>query len=545
MDTQTANQPRLSDYLRPLWSRKWLILVAVVVATAGVFAYYAQQAKVYTSGTPIYVKDPGDPVSGAPTPQSTDRNVSNLASLLYSRDVAASVARRISYDGTSEELLERVSITSKVGEDFVEVTSRGRSPREAAAIANAYAREFVTLVNDSQSTRVTRALDLTRKQLEQLPRGPATSAARLTLGEQIRRLELAETVPQTTARQIDPAVAPTAPTSPKPARNALFAFVLSLMAAVAVAFGLERFDRRLRRPEEIEGVYGVPLLAVVPHSGKPVATDGAATLGADFREPFRVLRTNIELQRIDAPARTIVVSSAMPGEGKSTVVRNLALAFSETGKRVAVVEGDLRHPTLAAQFGVQVGRGLTDVLRREADLEDVLLGVGAAVPTFDDLVSRAPARDRTTERPARANGNGHHDEPRGSVSLLLAGQRPANPPAVLASERVIEVLDALRDTHDVVIIDSAPLLAVIDTVPLLRYADGTVFVGRLGVTTRDTAKRLVEFLARVPDANVLGVVANDLSRLDATGYGYGYGYGDEPAEDITVAAPPAKVKQPA
>jgi Mrp family chromosome partitioning ATPase len=95
----------------------------------------------------------------------------------------------------------------------------------------------------------------------------------------------------------------------------------------------------------------------------------------------------------------------------------------------------------------------------------------------------------------------------------------------MASERLAELLDELRERYDVVVIDSAPLLAVTDTVPLVRYADATLLVGRLGVTTRDTARRLMEFVSRVPGVTLLGVVANDLPRLDAEAYGYGYGYG--------------------
>jgi receptor protein-tyrosine kinase len=288
-----------------------------------------------------------------------------------------------------------------------------------------------------------------------------------------------------------------------------------------VAFATERFDRRLKRPDQVEDAFGLPLLAVLPHSDEPATTrHGEAALSHDFQEAFRVLRTNIELARLDAPAKTIVVSSAMPGEGKSTLVRNLALAFRETGKRVAVVEGDLRHPALGRLFGAPQGPGFTDVLRHDAQLEDVTVHVGAAMPGLDDL--------RQLDIVPNGNGNGNgaaRDARAGTVALLLSGAAPANPPAVLASQRVIQVLNELRDHHDVVLIDSAPLLAVTDTVPLLRYADAAIVVCRLGVTTRDTAKRLVEFLARVPDVGLLGIVANDLSQFEASGYGYGYGYG--------------------
>ncbi|HZV73364.1 MAG TPA: P-loop NTPase [Conexibacter sp.] len=523
METHTTTQPHIADYVRPLAARKWLIILAVVLATGGVYALYAHKPNVYTVDTLVFVKDPGDPVTGVSSPQSTDRNVQNEASLLYSRETADAVARRINYRGTPQELLGRVSITSKPGEDFVDVAAQGRSAQEAATIANAFARQLVTLINGSVTLRVADALKLSQSQLAQLPRGPASQAQRANLSDQINRLELAAHVPTTVARQIDTALPPAGPSAPKPLRDALFAFILSLVGAIGVAYGLERFDRRLKSPDEVEDAYGSPLLAVLPHADDPAPTqDGEPLLAADFREPFRVLRTNIDLASLDAPPRTIVVSSAMPGEGKSTVVRNLALAFRETGRRVAVVDLDLRHPALAPLFGVAGGPGMTEVLRHDAELADVMLQIGAGMPALDELV-RADAVGGTARN--GANGRNGHVAGAAGVGLVLSGSRPANPAAVLASERVVQVLDDLRDHHDVVLIDSAPVLAVTDTVPLLRYADAALFVGRLGVTTRDTAKRLKEFLARVPDLNVLGVVANDLSRLEAGAYGYGYGYG--------------------
>jgi Mrp family chromosome partitioning ATPase len=349
--------------------------------------------------------------------------------------------------------------------------------------------------------------------------------ARSDLTNQLYTLEQQLGVPTTVAQQVNPATPPSSPTAPKPVRNALFALLIALVASIALAYGLERFNRRLKHPEELERAYGSPLLAVLPHADNPSPLRGGlAALGPDFREPFRVLRTNVELASVDAPPRTIVVSSAVPGEGKSTVVRNLALAFRETGKSVAVVDLDLRHPALAALFGLPLGRGITDVLRHEAELDDVAIRVGVSLPALDELVLVGPDAAELVAHKGTNGSNGgsvHADH----ITVLLGGARPANPPAVLASERLVEVLSALRDRHDVLLIDSAPVLAVTDTVPLLRYADAALFVGRLGVTTRDTAKHLVEFIPRVPDLNLLGIVANDLSRLEAGAYGYGYGYG--------------------
>ena len=435
------------------------------------------------------------------------------------------MARKIGYSGKPADLLAQISISSKQNEDFVQVAAQSGSAQDAAAIANAFAAQFVAVLTNSYVTQLHDAIRLAQAQLAQTPPGQAGELAKASLVNQINTLKVEQGVPTTIAQQARPGQPPASPTSPKPVRNALFALLLSLVGAVALAYGLERFNRRVTNPEELEDVYEAPLLAVLPHVDKPSLTlDGSSVLSADFREPFRVLRTNIELASVDAPPRTIVVSSASPGEGKSTVVRNLALAFHESGKRVAVVDLDLRHPALAALFGVPLAKGMTDVLRRDVTLEDVMLEIAEGIPEFDELLA--------TNGGTRNGANGHHaTAAQAGVTLVLGGAPPANPPAVLASQRLAEVLDDLRGRYDVVLIDSAPLLAVSDTVPLLRYADAALFVGRLGVTTRDTARRLREFLARVPDVTVLGVVANDLSRLEAGGYGYAYGYGYGSSDD--------------
>jgi receptor protein-tyrosine kinase len=345
---------------------------------------------------------------------------------------------------------------------------------------------------------------------------------------QLEQLELERKVPTTVAQQVSPAGVPGVPSAPKPTRNAIYAFALSLLGAIALCFGMERFDRRLKTPEDIESAFAMPVLAVLPHSSDPSPlTDGGAVLSPEFRESFRSLRTSIELASLDRPPRVIVVTSAMPGEGKSTVVRNLALALCESGKRVAVVDLDLRNPSLGKLFRVWTGPGFTDVLRGSATREEALNPIVTGLPELDEFVSTAINRVDAHTHNGNGNGNGNGNNGGGfRLAFTLAGTRPANPPAVLSSARAVELLNQLRNMFDVVLLDSAPVLAVTDTVPLLRYADATLFVGRFGVTSRDTVKRLRDFLARVPDVNVIGVVANELPRIDASSYGYGYGYGN-------------------
>ncbi|MGO9959534.1 MAG: P-loop NTPase [Solirubrobacteraceae bacterium] len=519
-------------------SRWWLILVAVIVATGGVYAYYSHKPDVYDASTLVYYQDPGDVVTGTPSQPQTDRTVEDAATLLDSRATAVKVAAELHYSGTPQSLLGQVTIGSRSASDFIQVSAQAGSAAQAAAITNAFAATLVSTLSNGVTLQILSAIRLSESQLAATPKTLSNAGQISTLQQQISRLQLSLKVPTLVSRQVDQAQPPTSPTSPKPVRDALFAFILSLIGAIALCYGLERFDRRLKNPEEMEAAYGRALLAVLPHSDQPISKrEDEPALGFDFREPFRILRTNIELESLDSPPRTIVVSSAMPGEGKSTVVRNMALAFRETGKRVAVVDLDLRNPGIHRLFGVPKRAGVTEVLRHDITLEEASLPIQVGLDPVDQLFRQLPAARATrtgADDPASAGGsgnghgasNGHKwSAPHAEITLICGGARPANAPAVLASERLVEVLDELKSRFDLVLIDSAPLLVVSDTVPLLRYADAAVFVGRLDVTTRDTAKRLMEFIARVPDLNLLGVVANDLSRIDAAGYGYGYGYG--------------------
>lgn len=528
MDSQLPAQGRLADYLRPLKSRWWVVLAAVLVATAAVYAYEARKPNVYTVSTLVYFQDPGDPVSGAASQPQTDRNVLDEATLLYSRETAGIVARKIGWKGTPAQLLKSVAISSKPGEDFIQVTANAGTAVDAANIANQFGSTLVSLLVTGIHTRLQNSLGLINRELAALPKTSANLAERAQLQVEQNELRVAISDPPLISKQVDYATPPGAPSSPKPLRDALFALILSLIGSIALVYGMERFDRRLKNPEDMERAYGRPLLSVLPHSAQPDARlHGHASVGREFREPFRVLRTNLELESLDAPPRTIIVSSAMPGEGKSTVVRNLALAFRETGKSVVVVDLDLRHPSLYEKFGQVPGVGVTEVLRHQAALDDAIISVGVGMDAFAAFMlaqsTGEPPIDRKAANGASSNGGGHL--PDAEVALLLAGAPAANPAVVLASDRLVEVMDELKQRFDVVLIDSAPILAVSDTVPLLRYADAALFVGRLDFTTRDTARRLIEFLPRVPDVNVLGIVANDLSRADAAGYGYGYGYG--------------------
>jgi non-specific protein-tyrosine kinase len=280
------------------------------------------------------------------------------------------------------------------------------------------------------------------------------------------------------------------------------------MLGVAATYLLDRLDKRIKRVEDVERAYGFDLVGVIPH----------ATLSVHgyFREAFRTLLTNIQCTNLERAPRTILVTSALPGEGKSTIVRNLALAARDSGLRVAVVESDLRHPSLATIFRVQETPGLIDVLSDGVHLRDALQTVSADVAV-------AAERQSGTLTAAQSNGDsplGRH----GSISVLTSGSLTTNPPAVLLTERVGSLFDQIAAEYDVTLIDSSPLLTVSDAVPLLSRAEATVLVCRVGLATVPAVRRVDAILARHPKSQVLGVVANDVpakefERRFATYYG--------------------------
>lgn len=523
----------LRDYLRPVWVRKWLILGMVALATAGTYGYFASQSDVYSSSTSIFV-EPAEPILSDTQTPGTDRNTANQAALLQSRDVAKRVARELGLSGEPTALVDRVEIEAETGSDFVKITGRGPTGKGAARLTNAFAKAFIEIRGEDRRNDLGRALRTAQTQLNKLGRGARDATARTSAAEDLRQIRLAQSLPAGTAQQVDPALPPGRPSAPRPERNALFALVLSLVLALGMAFGLERFDRRIKRIEDIEGVYGAPLLAVLPHvrDAAPMVDD-QATLGPAFKESFRALRTNIQLTGLDRPHRRLLVISAIPGEGKSTVVRNLAIAYREWGLTVAVVEADLRRPTLARLFQVDPKVGLTDVLVGNETLDRAVHSVAVEVPGVEALVHAQAQGDQTmmAEQPVglgEASSNGGDPT---HLSLLTSGPSPGNPPAILATKRMETLVEEMSSTHDVVLIDSAPMLAVTDTAPLLPRVDGIIVVSRLGITTTGTARQLMTLVGRINGAEVLGIVANDRAQLDSgSDYGYyGNGYYSERA----------------
>lgn len=527
-DSRSTNEPgNIQDYLRPVLLRKWWILAALVLATAGTFLYSASRPDEYSATASLYLQTQlsSSPLSSASSMPPTDRNAANQAELVTSRDVLESAAARIGHGTRYETVAAGVQASATDGSDFIRVTGTSSDPKLAARIANATSREFVNARADRLRADIQEAIGTTRASLNSLPadldRDDPRFARQQALSNRLSQLRDLLALPTNDIRITSFANEPSSPSAPRPLRDALFALILALVAALGLTFALDRFDRRIKTVDAAAEAFGLPLLAVIPEMGEPAPTDDdRAALSGSAREAFRGLLTNLRLVSLDRPATTIMVTSAVAGEGKSTTVRNMAIAYREWGLRVAIVEMDLRRPSLAGMLNVESDGGLLELLSGERSFEESFTPVPVKA---DGLQTLAAIESRVVN--GNGNGNGHAAPEKvltEGVFLLPAGARPSNPEAVLATKQVQTVLARLADEFDVVLVDTAPLLAVTDGIPIARLVDGVVVVTRVGYTTRDQAHQLADQLGRIPGANVFGLVANGLNKRESRYGTYGY-----------------------
>lgn len=312
------------------------------------------------------------------------------------------------------------------------------------------------------------------------------------LQDQVGELDAADgRDPQVQIDRLLPATAPASPTSPNPPLNLVVGAVLGLAAGAALALALEALDRRIRSTEDLQRAGVTPVGAIPKASGladgqRVLAEAGRQDTGHfRAREAFNELRINLQYMNPDDPPRIITVTSTSPADGKSTVAANLAIALVRAGVPVVLVDADLRRPTVATTFGLPAGAGLSDVVVGRASFVDVL----------------------------------HESaDPQGLV-ILPAGQLPPNPTELLTSARFKEAIEALAETH-MVIVDAPPLLAVPDASVVATRLDGALLVLDAESTTRDELRHAVQALQRV-HAPILGAVLNRVDSKDRSGrYAY-------------------------
>ncbi len=537
----------------PIWRRKWLILLVGIAVAGATYLYYKHRPASYAVSTQIYLGG-GSEEQGLFNPTQskvtlTDRNVTDQATLINSSALGEPVHQRLRAEHHRAAARGKAHASASNGSDFITITAEARTAKGAEQLAAAYAAAYVNRQHTHYRHEVNAAIATTRRQLSRIEAGLAAAAkAKSTNGKApgaagvasgaatVQAANLASKINQLEGdlevagvQEISSGKTKAALSSPSPRRNAIFGFVLGIMLAAAAAYVLGRLDRRLRSLASIEAAFGTPILSALPSVRRPIVrTGGEPAPGEGLLEPLRRLHTTLQLGDMlehdrERPPRLILFLSADAGDGKSTLLADLALVQRDAGARVAVIEADMRRPVLAGLLGVSAPYGLSDVLAGALSLGEAWqsamhLQTAVAAPGAGQGYATAPGagQEVSTAIGSRAAG---------SVSVLLSGGHTANPPALLGGELMRGVLRAAAEEFDYVLIDAPPPLQVSDALPLLGLVDGIVLVARSGHTHEASARRLMQLLARVSSAPVLGVLANCVSRAEVQEYGFGAPYG--------------------
>jgi succinoglycan biosynthesis transport protein ExoP len=477
-----ADTSPLLNGLRVIRERWWVIALSTAVVTAALLALALSGTKQYKATSSLLIRrseltsliDPSAQQNVDPAREAA----TNLL-LVRSTAVADRVRVQLGNSATSSALIGQLDATAAPDANLINITVTDPDPRRAAVVANAFAAQFVAFQRDSDRKRATDGAALLRQQLAALPPGPGTQ--RIELESALQKVNALQAVTTGDAEVIDVAKPPTTASSPLPKRSAAEGLVLGLGLGVAIVFLIDLFDRRVKDIEEFEARYRARTLATIPFRARDPQTqrDRQAAL-----EPFRILRNALGFLGTDGDIRVVLVTSAVAGEGKSTVAAGLARAIALAGQSVVLVEADLRRPTFHKQFDLGSDRrGLTSSLIGGVPVTELLRPVLPGLRT---------------------------------LTVLPSGPVPPNSAELLRSAAMSRVLQELKLEAQFIVLDAPPLLPVADSQVLLDsdHVDACLLVGRAYVTTRDEVRRTRAVLDRHRMRN-LGLVVNGTREVDA------------------------------
>jgi capsular exopolysaccharide synthesis family protein len=432
----------LRHYLRVLRKHVALIAATTLLCAAGAVVSSLAIAPAYQGTAKLLIVAKTDPTGGVSSAlQATmlsQQLIKSFAQILESRATAEAALHLDPLPLTPSQLQAKVHAEPVTDTLLINLTVEDADPVTAKRLTNGVARAFIASV----------------------PRLQVGSSLRVSL--------------------VEAALTPGRPVRPQTRLNLVLGLLLGLTLGVGLAFLREFLDRSIRTPEALETAAGIPVVGTIPpfkaaRQPLPVA-DQPRTAAA---EAFRKLRTNFAFLSVDRDSVCCVVTSPNAADGKSTVAANLAVALAQSGQRVALVDADLRKPSLHKVFDLSQRVGTTTVLLDQADVHDALQHPGQGLP-----------------------------------AVLTAGQLPPNPSELLGSRRMANLLAELRTTYEVVLVDCAPLLPVTDPMVVSQFADGVLLIARSGTTTRDHAAAVNAACSKA-GATVFGAVLNASSVTEA------------------------------
>lgn len=450
----------LIEILYSLKKRWTLILMVTLVITllVGVYSFFIA-SPMYESTVSIYVfKQISADQSGTTYNEIMLNNqlAKNYRVLILSRNVLSEVQENLNIgeDITYEQLKSNISVSLEQDTSYLNIKVKNINPQNAANIANEIANVFGYKVKEIMNIDNVTVIDQAQPQIN--------------------------------------------PISPNKKVNMALGVVIGLVLSVGLAIAIDFFDTRIKYPEDIKRRYDLPIIGAIPVITEEEADNifinsqntYIVSTEASFFESYRNIRTNIMFSNVDNPYKTLLITSSIPGEGKTSVACNVALSFAKAGMRTIIVDVDLRRPRIHRAFNIKTVKGLTSVLVADVDYDRVIKH-----NVFENL------------------------------DVLPAGIRPPNPAELLGSAAMKSLIKSLEEEYDVVILDSPPVSVFTDAASLATDVDAVLYVVSSGVVHQNELNRGLENLKNV-NANVIGVVMTRIE-TDAKGqdyYSYKYTY---------------------
>jgi succinoglycan biosynthesis transport protein ExoP len=443
----------IQQYVRIVRAHWLLILAFVAVCAGGAAALALVKAPVYAAETQLFV-------STRTTGLVAAARVKSYAEIASSLEVAEAVASELGLSESPRDVQEKITATVPEGTVLIDVKVEDQSPELAQEIAEGVGEEFPSLVDSLES--------------------PAN-------------------VPPTKITVTNPAQLPTNPVSAPLAVYLTVGVVLGLLLGLVAAVLREVFDRRIREDDAAEAIADAPILAHIPRDSGAKARPLVVVDDSDSpeAEAYRRLRTNLRPATIDRDRRSVLVTSAVAGEGKTLIAANLAFAFAQAGHRVVIVDADLRRPGLGRLLGIEPTPGLSELLSGEVPEESLYQ---------------------------------EHELP---LEVLTSGSPPPNPTELLESGAFPALLEKLTSRAEIVILDSPALLPVSDAAIIARRTAAVLMVARVSSTRAEQLDAASEFLRAVGQRPV-GAVLNG----SPAGVGGAYVYGSNDREKARGRAVP-------
>lgn len=519
MNTHAPKVSGLRQYMLMLRRGAPIVALVTVLLTVAAVLLSVRQESLYEASAEVFIDTKNVGSSLADLGQSGVeplRVMDTQAAVARVPDIVMPALEQFPEPRDPGEFLLRSSVSADPNADVLTFTVTDSSEQAAAELANAYARSYTSYRRELDTGALRRAQLEVEDQLEQLRdsnRTRSTLYSDLTAQNQelrTREALLGDLVallgrPATDAVQVQP----------HPVRNGILGGFVGFLLGIGLVFVREALNTRVRTAVDVEMHLGVPLLGRLHEPPKSLRNRNELAMmiapDAPDNEAFQLLATNIEFTNLDRGAKSFMVTSANPAEGKSTTIANLAVTFARSGKRVVLVDLDLRRPVLHRFFDLDSRPGITEVALGRAWLDDALV----RIPLED-----TPHEEASVSEDVQQLG--------GTLEVLPAGPLPPNASEFVRSEALSDALRRLEDRADVVLIDAPAMLAVSDAINLTPKVDALIVLTRIPTIRRPALEELRRILDNAPVAKI-GFVLTGAPEEDTFtgGYGYGYGYGHE------------------